>query len=204
MMYFCPGFSLTVVCSRENEPQIRAILGPRHEAAVHFIVPFDTNSQDLKTGYEDYNRLLTSADFWKQIRAEFVLTSQTDNYLRRHLPPILDGLDYVAAYWSWRPNVVGGGGLTWRRVSKVIEMCELRPNSGCAEDVFFSEMCDYTEAEILEYEDGREIFCESWLGDDPVGVHQWWTYAGQASKEFYDKIFKVYTTCNIPTEVKGV
>jgi hypothetical protein len=193
MMYFCPGFSLTVVCSRENESQIREILGPAHEATTHFIVPFDTNSPDLKTGYEDYNRLLTSADFWRQIDAEFILTSQTDNYLRHKLPPILDSLDYCAAYWGWKPHLVGGGGLTWRRRDAVIRMCEMRPNSGLAEDCFFSEMCCYMGAEVLEYEDGREIFCESYLPDDPVGVHQWWTYAGQGSKEEYNRIFELYT-----------
>jgi hypothetical protein len=197
MMYFCPGFSITIVCSKENEPQIRSILGPRHEATTHFIIPFDTNSKDLTTGYAEYNNLLTSVEFWKQIPAEVALTSQIDNYLMRRLPAILEELDYCAAYWSWQPNLVGGGGLTWRRVQKIIEMCELRPNSGMAEDCFFSQMCVYTEAKVLEFEDGRDIFCESYLSETPVGVHQWWTYAGQASKEIYEQYFNLYTCLDI-------
>jgi hypothetical protein len=200
MMYFCPGFSLTIVCSKENEPQIRDILGPRHCKTTKFIIPFDSNPKDVQIAYADNNSLMTNPDFWRQIDAEFALTSQTDNYLLRRLPSVLEGLDYCACYWTWRANVVGGGGLTWRRVSKVIEMCEMRPNSGVAEDCFFSEMCEYVDARRLDFEEGREIFCESYLPDKPIGVHQWWTYAAQEGRDIYEKYLALYTCLDINTE----
>lgn len=197
-MYFAnksAPFSLTVVCSKENEEFIRSILG-RHAETTNWHIPFDINP-----GYEkardDYNVWMTNPNFYEQIPADFILTVQTDCWLRKPLPEILWTLDYCAAYWGWQPNDVGGGGLTWRRREAVIQMCRARKNKGTSEDVFFSQMCRFMDAKVLSYEEGKDIFCESVIGENAVGVHQWWTYAAQCDKETYAKIRELYLTLDL-------
>ncbi len=197
-MYFATKsapFSLTLVCSKQNEEYLRTIVG-KHSETTNWIVAFDTNP-----GYEqariDYNRFLTSPELYEQISADYILTAQTDCWLRKPLPPVLWTLDYCAAFWVWQPNDVGGGGLTWRKRSTVLQMCKTRKNINTPEDVYFSQMCRFMESKTLPYEEGADIFCESVLCEDAVGVHQWWTYAGQEIPDTYGYWREIYLTLDM-------
>ena len=209
-MYFTriQNFSLTIVCSRENEDFIRKILG-KHAATTHFIVPFETNA-DRDTARHEYNCLMKSEEFWKQIRADYVLSIQTDCYLRKPLPEKLWELDYVASPWAWRKDLVGGSGLTFRKKEAVLDMCKrgfagagLCPKGLCpkGEDVFFSEKCAEFSKKIMPFEEAIEVFSESCIVDDPVGVHQWWTYLFQGEFEkdevMMNTYHEIYTTLDI-------
>lgn len=87
--------------------------------------------------------------------------------------------------------------MTWRKRSAVLKMCKVRKNINTPEDVFFSQMCRFIEATTLPYEEGADIFCESVLREDAVGVHQWWTYAGQTEPENYKYWRDVYLTLDM-------
>jgi hypothetical protein len=200
-MYFTrnQNFSLTIVCSKENEEHIRKILG-KHAATTHFIVPFETNA-DRDTARHEYNCLMKSEEFWKQIRADYVLSVQTDCYLRKPLPEKLWELDYVASPWAWREDLVGGSGLTFRKKEAVLDMCKRGfagdfPEKG--EDVFFSEKCAEFSKKIMPFEEAIEVFSESCIVDDPVGVHQWWTYLFQGDDEVMMNTYhEIYTTLDL-------
>ena len=191
-MYFCRGFSLTVVCSDENLDYVKGIVG-NHTAT---IMPIFKGEGDKETGIREYNELMTDAEFYKKIPAEYILSMQTDSYLRKPLPEMLWEYEYIACPWAWKKHFVGGGGLTFRNRECVIDICEKSTRSKKHEDVFFSESCFIMGKKVLPIELRETIFSESCFTDDPVGVHQWWTYLPEAIKSndnaFFDKYYKIY------------
>lgn len=199
VMYFVRehGFSLTVVCSKENEAYVRKILG-KHQATTH-IWPYFEDNCDRDKAREEYNLAFKNAEFWEQIRAEYILSIQTDCYLRKPLPELVWTVDYVAAPWAWKPWVVGGSGLTFRKKEAVIDMCKEKPKKKMAEDEFFAHMC--LRKKVLPLEIAEHIFSESRFVDDPVGVHQWWTYLAQVDipneTDFFIRHFQSYTTLHV-------
>jgi hypothetical protein len=216
-MYFTrnKNFSLTIVCSKENEGQIRNILG-KHIETTDLRVMWENNPTDM-IGKEqnnsdqsrwgqaitEYNALFQNPEFWSSINADFILSVQTDCYLRKPLPDLLWDIDYAASPWAWKPWVVGGSGLTFRRKEAVIDMCKrvFMKGKKVAEDEFFAHMCIVAKKKVLPLEIAETIFSESRIVDDPVGVHQWWTYLFQgdlnSEKEFIEKHCRIYMTLNI-------
>jgi hypothetical protein len=201
-MYFTrkQKFSLTIVCSKENESQIRDILG-KHIKTTDLRVLWETNT-DEQNAYLEYNELYKDKNFWNSIQANYILSVQTDCYLRKSLPDLLWTLDYCACPWAWKPIFVGGSGLTFRKKDAVIDMCNKGKHKiGLGEDVFFSQMCLITKKKVLPLEIAETIFSESRFVDDPVGVHQWWTYLFQdiltQEEEFLEKYCKNYMTITL-------
>lgn len=202
-MYFTrkQDFSLTIVCSRSNEQQIRDILG-KHVETTDLRVLWDNNIDHL-TAQQEYSALFQNHEFWESINAEFILSVQTDCYLRKPLPDLLWEIDYAASPWAWKPWVVGGSGLTFRRKEAVVDMCKrvFMKGKKVAEDEFFAHMCIVAKKKVLPLEIAETIFSESRFVDDPVGVHQWWTYLFQSDldseKEFIEKHCKIYMTINL-------
>jgi len=190
-MYFCAPqeFSLTIVCSDANEAYVRNILG-KHLARTT-ILPLFTGIGTREQGRSEYNTLFTSYSFWEKIDAEYILSIQTDCYLRKPLPPLIWTVDYVAAPWYWKPVLVGGSGLTFRKKTCVLDLCR-RNYTGQGEDVFFSQGCLLEEKAVLSFEEQVNIFSESCISDDPVGVHQWWTYFSEHPS--FLKYYNIYTT----------
>jgi hypothetical protein len=117
------------------------------------------------------------------------------------LPEKLWELDYVASPWAWREDLVGGSGLTFRKKEAVVDMCKRGfagdfPEKG--EDVFFSEKCAEFSKKIMPFEEAIEVFSESCIVDDPVGVHQWWTYLFQGDDEVMMNTYhEIYTTLDL-------
>ena len=161
-------------------------------------MPFQENG-DRETARTRYSKLLESPEFWESIRADWILTAQTDAYLRKPLPEILWSLDWAAAPWGWKPLMVGGSGLTFRKRSVAIELCQEPSKTFMHEDVFFSQRIFKHKKKILPLEEAKDIFSESYFVDDPVGVHQWWTYLYQSDDEEYIKKYtNIYMNLYIP------
>jgi hypothetical protein len=197
-MYFtrAQNFSLTIICSKENESQIRKILG-NHIETTDLRVLWEGNSP---TAWDEYSQMFMSSEFWKTIQAKWILSVQTDCYLRKPLPEILWTVEHIASPWSWRPWMVGGGGLSFRNRQSTIEMCDCKNlNTKIkGEDAFFATVCAYMKKKILPLEIAETIFSESRVVEDPVGTHQWWTYCFQNDDvEILRKYTKIYTTLEI-------
>ena len=206
------NFSLTIVCCKENESQIREILG-KHIETTDFRVLWEDNSMEYEQinnqpsrwgkSLREYNMLFQNPNFWESIQADFILSVQTDSYLRKPLPDILWEIDYAASPWTWKPWLVGGSGLTFRNKDAVLDMCKQVFIKGkeVAEDEFFAQMCVKTKKKILPLEIAETIFSESRFVDDPVGVHQWWKYLFQcdlnSEREFIEKYCKIYMIINL-------
>ena len=94
--------------------------------STRFLPPLELATENLTR--VQYNALLTSAAFYRGIPTEMLLIFQTDTLILE--PDLLDtfmGYDYVGA--PWKNGKVGNGGLSLRRRSKMIEVCErVRPH----------------------------------------------------------------------------
>ena len=97
-----------------------------------FLPPLELATDNLTR--VQYNALLTSAAFYRGIPTEMMLIFQTDTLVVE--PSLLDQFmeyDYVGA--PWRNGMVGNGGLSLRRRSKMMEVCErIRPHE-CLQDL---------------------------------------------------------------------
>lgn len=130
---------------------------------------------------DKYNKLLTSADFWRQLPSEHILIFQMDTMMcNGNIDKFLE-YDYVGAPWpldlvkSWNikhfekktsEGVTGNGGLSLRYRNEMIRVCE---NYVCLtnEDVFFSEHCKY----VCPFEKALEFSSESMLNRNACGFH---------------------------------
>ena len=77
--------------------------------------------------FDSYNELLCNKGFWKLFDDfEYVLIYQVDCWVYKdELDDLIKlGYDYYGAPWPMYNNKVGNGGLSLRKVSKMIEICE--------------------------------------------------------------------------------
>jgi len=136
-----------------------------------------TNLYKENLTIEEYNNLLTSKTFWNQINSENVLIFQTDTCLcSKNKTKIYDILkyDYVGAPWlsTNMPKLGGNGGLSFRKKSKMLEVCDKYNRGTIYEDVFFSSKdLFYPDKKIAQ-----NIFVETIFSKDPLGVHKAWNY----------------------------
>jgi len=171
MAWAAPHLSVYLVCSHENLEFIKMILGDKLEH-FHIIVAY-SDEVDREQGRAEYNQLLTDPDFFELIDAEYMITMQMDVFLRRKLTDDLFCGDYWGAPWNWCPQRAGGGGATIRRVQKMIEVCKnnaLTSNEG--EDSWMSDRIQ--DFPPLEFR--RAHIMESMSAEDPMIVHQFWTF----------------------------
>ena len=130
---------------------------------------------------DQYNVLMTSAEFYRRLPFEHLLVAQTDSMLcagaARHMDEFLD-YDYVGAPWAWEPTKVGGnGGLSLRRRSKMIAFCAAVPRSpDTPEDVYFCQQGTPVFMRVAPPPVASKFSVESLLTDAPIGTHKPWEY----------------------------
>ena len=172
--YFGRGWSIYLFCSKQNYDYCAAILG-KNLKNVHLKIIYDELA-DLKNGIDDYNKTLKSKSFWEQIEAETLCIFQMDCYLRKPIPEEILEYDYVAPPWAWDTKLPGGSGLSLRKRSVMIDICEKKDPETLGEDCFFSYGVCQFGYNYLHSSESKHYFVESCITEDPVGVHQWWTY----------------------------
>ena len=188
-MYYTYGknFSLTIVCSDVSQEYVKKILG-KHVETTH-IIPLFTGIGTRDQGRDEYNKTFLNPDFWKQLPAEYILSIQTDSYLRKQIPECMWEYEYIACPWTWNLRLVGGGGLTWRKKSAVLQILKLPFPKNWGEDVFFAHGCEALDLKIPDDIIRHELLAESHFHNpdrsvnNPFGVHQWWTYVMRIKDE---------------------
>jgi hypothetical protein len=171
----CPQLSVYLFCSDVNEPYLRALLGDKAHA--YHIQAVFKGLGTMEEGKVEYSRFLTSADTYRMIKAEYMMTIQMDNFIRRKISDCYFIGDYWGNPWAWNDNSPGGGGATIRRISKMIELCEAEGPCRAeeAEDWWFATRIlksgEYPPLMIRGF-----IFMESIPCENPVCVHQFWTF----------------------------
>jgi hypothetical protein len=174
MFYFGRDWSIYLFCSDQNLAFCKGICG-RNQMVVNIIPIFKTNAT-AEGGVQEYNQLLQDESFWKKIEAEHICVLETDSYLRKAIPDELLQYDYVGTPWGWDLNSPGGSGLTLRRRSAMLAIC-----AACVkkemQDSFVAQGVQALGLTWLPSKPyGVHTFVESYFTEDPVGVHQWWTF----------------------------
>jgi hypothetical protein len=175
-VFFCRGYSLHIFCSNANYEFVKVICGKQFEN-IHIHRAFDTIGTP-KQGYVDYNRLLKTKEFYESLTEEHIITLETDCYFLKKLPESIYMYDYVASVWPWLPLEPGGGGLSYRKRSKMLKICEHQPSveDGFPQDIFINNGVKTLGLKYPSYNESLHYFTESHYSHTAIGTHQWWTY----------------------------
>jgi hypothetical protein len=131
-----------------------------------------------------FRNLRKTAAFWREIPGENLLCFEVDSILCR---PGIDeflGYDYVGAPWheyfSPSPRVrVGNGGLSLRRRSTMIEICEpIIVDRIESEDCFFAIhlQLNADRYKVAPVDVARRFSVETMYHPSPLGFHKAWDY----------------------------
>jgi hypothetical protein len=141
-----------------------------------------TNLGKKNIEVKNYSYLLTSVNFWEKVQGENILIFQTDTCLCKsgiHKLKELYQYDYVGAPWKKNFNkksdntrIGGNGGLSFRKKSKMLEICRAHKPTYRNEDIFFSSK----KLKFPKKKDTTRYFTETLPSDNPIGVHKAWQY----------------------------
>jgi hypothetical protein len=120
---------------------------------------------------------------------------EMDTYLRKPIPDTIFRYDYVGAPYAWDESI-SGGGLSFRKRSKMLEICSRYNIFEPGQDIYACKGMKAIGASVPSFEESMEHFCESCLYEDPIGLHQWWTFFSLNIQED-DYIYKCYMTLEI-------
>lgn len=192
-VYFARGFSLYIFCSYANLEFVKTICGNQKDS-VHIIPVFETIGTP-EEGKEVYNKLLCDKEFWNLIQADVCLTIETDSYLRAPLPESIFEYDYVASKWPWSRDEPGGGGLSIRKRSMMLDICERTEGPvDIMQDSFVSNGVVAYRYTYPTWEQSQEYFSEGGYFPRACGVHQWWTFIGQLDSATLQTMVAAYLT----------
>ena len=189
--YFARGWSIVIVCSNINKEYIQSLLNHNLEN-VHVLEMFKDNPSP-EIGKREYNILLQSTHFYEALPSEHILLMEMDTYLRNHIPLNLLQFDYVASPYAW-DETVSGGGLSLRKKSTMIHICNTCPQLDLIQDVYACNGIKALGYTMPSFEEGITYFAESCHYEDPIGLHQWWTFWNPDNSDDSNLIFKEYTT----------
>lgn len=146
----------------------------------------------------DYNKLLTSVEFYEKIPTETILIFQTDSMI---IPKNKDTIneflqfEYVGAPWPrnlrWpsKYDYIGNGGLSLRKKSKMIDVIKAKGPNTENEDGYFADKKngllkpDYELAKRFSIE---TVFCEN-----AFGCHTPWKHIN--NKQLFDTYPEIQT-----------
>ncbi len=125
-----------------------------------------------------YSKLLVSPSFYDDIPTETFLVFQTDSIIipqNKHLIHSFLEYDYVGAPWIY--GVVGNGGLSLRKKSKMLEIIKYKKYLNNNEDEYFSlnipSSIQYHRPSI---ELAKTFSVETIFHESPFGIHNCWRY----------------------------
>ena len=179
MAWAGPNMAVYLFCSDQNEGFIRTLLGDKADY-FNICVVFKGNPS-RERGKKEVDNLLSDWRTYASIDAKYILTMEMDCFLRKKVPRELFDGDYWGCTWGWQPEQPGGGGLTVRKISSMIELCrKYRPNLeedlGCSQDCWLALRTMEEELDYPRLEFRILYLMENILQGSPVGVHQFWTY----------------------------
>lgn len=171
--YFGKGWSIGIVCSEKNIEYCKAIAGKQVDK-VHFL-PFFRGSPTREQARDEYSGMLKDAHFYKSLPWKNVLILQTDSYLRKSIPEEVLEYDFISAPATWDMSAMVGG-LSFRNRDAMIRLCTEFKEDIASEDVYLDSGSKKLDLRRPNCYKAMEFIAESCLYEDPVGVHQWWTY----------------------------
>ena len=162
------------------------------EEIVRTLEQFQTRIQLKNLGVADlptsraYSEILLRKQFTEEIPTETFLVFQTDSMInpkQKHLIKKFMDYDYVGA--PWKDRVVGNGGFSLRKRSKMLEILNsfsfvINPSH---EDVIFSYGSKTVKPWKPSFEHAKEFSVETIYSDTFFGVHKPWEHHPDKIKE---------------------
>lgn len=145
----------------------------------------------------DYNSLLRCKKLYEYIPTEMFLVFQLDTLISDiYKNNIYDFMqyDYVGAPWPTHYNhLVGNGGLSLRRKSKMLEILDMWPiDPTTNEDMYYAS---YPELHKPSHDDAKNFSVECIYHDKSFGIHKCWEYMSdeqmQVISRHIPKIFEL-------------
>lgn len=133
---------------------------------------------------KEYNKLLKNKNFYSNIPTEVFLVFQTDSMICSDFKnKIYDFIDYDYVGAPWENNLVGNGGLSLRRKSKMLEIIDLckTDNPNLNEDLFFSNTKNKCNRDVTvnkpDFNKAKEFSMEHVYSENgSFGIHQAWLF----------------------------
>lgn len=190
--YFARSFGIVLVCSDLNYEYCKEIC----QGKAVDIRPLLKGNPDPQQGKDEYNALLKSAEFYTSLPGDSLLVFQVDTYFRKPVPKEWKDYDLVAAPYEWDETSVGGG-LSFRNKEAMIRICSEFEEMIPDEDAYLCAGIQKLGYKIPPFELGVQWISESCLYEDPVGVHQWWTFFFPQQTEDAEEIFHALLSLEI-------
>jgi len=186
-----PTMSIYIFCSDLNENYFRALLGDKISNIT--IIQAFTGEASPEEGYKEFTKLLANIEYYECFdkEVEYIMTLQTDVFIRRKITEDIFVGDYWGAPWKWDRDSPGGGGVTIRKVSSMKEICKKYTydfDEKVLEDIWF---CDKVKKLGLDFPDldfRAMRIMESVYVTNPVAIHQFWTFAYELKDNSYDEV----------------
>jgi hypothetical protein len=125
-----------------------------------------------------YSKLFVNPALYNFIPTETFLVFQTDSMIlpeNKHLINDFLEYDYVGSPWS--NGIVGNGGLSLRKKSKMLEIISHKKYENMNEDMYFSHnIPSYINYHVPSFEQAKTFAIETVFHDSPFGVHNFWRY----------------------------
>lgn len=173
MFYYARDWSMTIICSDVNFSYLKTVLTNNSDNVI--LLPLFEGNPNRDIAINEYNNLLKSSYFYRLLPFEHLFIVQTDTYLRRKIDENILNYDYVASFFAWDKTSCGGG-MSYRKRSSMISICDKFKKEISIEDCFINEGVKMLGYKIPDYKDGLNYICESCYSENPFGLHQWWTF----------------------------
>jgi hypothetical protein len=173
MFYYARDWSMTIICSDVNFSYLKTVLTNNSDNVI--LLPLFEGNPNRDIAINEYNNLLKSSYFYRLLPFDHLLIVQTDTYLRRKIDESILNYDYVASFFAWDKTSCGGG-MSYRKRSSMISICDKFKKEISIEDCFINEGVKMLGYRIPDYKDGLNYICESCYSENPFGLHQWWTF----------------------------
>jgi len=184
--YFARSWGIVLLCSDLNYEYCKQICG-KNADSVH-ILPWLHGNPPPHIGKQEYNSLLKSSEFYTSLPGEHLIVFQVDTYFRKPVPEEWKTYEYLAAPYEW-DTLSSGGGLSYRRKHSMIRICRETTDDVHDEDAYISQGAQRLGLKTPPFDIALTYVSESCLYEDPIGVHQWWTFFFPKQTEDAEEIF---------------
>jgi len=195
VFYYARDWSITIICSNVNYKYVKKICTNNLDNIR--IVPVFHGNPDRDEARAQYNDLLKELSFYQLLRSEHLFFVEMDSYLRRPIDETMFEYDYVAAPYGW-DEASAGGGMSYRKRSVMLDICKNFRSKTSMQDCYALEGIKALGYKMPDIVRGVEYVAESCYYDDPMGVHQWWTFFTM-DEEHSELIFHKYLELEIVT-----
>ena len=174
-----PNWSVRIYHGTKNREFVEALLETELAFGRERITLMNLGIDNFEN-HSAYSRFITDRAFLESVPTEMYLIFQTDSMINpehRNLIHEFMEYDYVGA--PWISGLVGNGGFSLRRRSKMLEIVDCFPYIGGNEDMYFSLSARRLGLRVPTVEDARRFSIETLPSSTFFGVHRVWSYNPQ-------------------------